>query len=232
MTPPIEPTELQELVNKNIEQIKETLESEEDQISKYEARISENESQIAKDKAKSIENDRWFNLLGLSSGIMAALIAIASLHGSKLRNEASMNLGNSLFYWNLAEGASIKYDIISSRIIELKANHQVVAPVFLEEIETVKKAMKNAKNNGVESYIESLDRLKNEENFARAEGFLAISLSLSGIAAVVRKKTVWYVSIGLAFVGLGFFIFGMLPHNPSKPDPKFIPQLHIIDFDK
>jgi Na+/phosphate symporter len=112
MTPPIEPTELQELVNKNIEQIKETLESEEDQISKYEARISENESQIAKDKAKSIENDRWFNLLGLSSGIMAALIAIASLHGSKLRNEASMNLGNSLFYWNLAEGASIKYDII------------------------------------------------------------------------------------------------------------------------
>ena len=53
--------------------------------------------------------------------------------------------------------------------------------------------------------------LQRHELFARSVAALQVGISMGAISALTRKRSVWYVGLGIAAIGIGFMVAGTFP---------------------
>jgi uncharacterized protein DUF4337 len=170
-----------------------------------------------KEKIEQVtENGGWNKYLAITTAILAVLAAIASLLAGSYANEALLQKNDAVLnqskasdQWNYYQAKGIKKnlaeafyeqnktEILKSEIKKYDIEQKDIQKQALLYEQKVKEANDNA---------ETLFEKHHQE--ALAVTFFQIAIALSAMSALLKRKSFWLFSIGLAFIGILFFILG------------------------
>ncbi len=173
------------------------------------------DQQAQKDKAK---RDAWTKYVSLSMICLAVLAAIATQRGAgyssatmKQLNEATFNQAEASDQWAFYQAKGIKQSIYElereratngSTVLEPKVVAGFTAKVDRYENEK-KEIMKAAKTiearrdvaRGLATYSSDCGR-----EMGLATTFFQIAIALGGVCLVVKKRWLWYASLGIGAI--------------------------------
>ena len=146
------------------------------------------------------EKERWTLLVAISTAVMAVLAAIAGLLAGHHSNEALIEQIKSSDQWAFYQAKSIKAEI---RAIQPLSDTNKTPKQVKEEEETIKKRAE-------ENELSSKAHLKKHIILARSVTLLQISIAISAIAILTRKRFMWWIAMCIASGGLFFLVSGIL----------------------
>lgn len=167
----------------------------------------------------SDQKEKWQGWLALSTAIMAVLAALTTLYMGKYSSRAIMAQGQESDQWAYYQAKSIKehaYEIsrqqLELQLQERRGGAAQAAEAYRAAIDRYGREIRRyEKERGeIKARAEEIARqkLKAQEmggNFGYALIFLQISLMLSSISSLTRRKYLWYIALGATLGWLFFF---------------------------
>lgn len=167
---------------------------------------------------------RWLLWLSLSTAIIAVLAAIASLesgdHANEaiiLKTEATLTQSRADDAWGYYQAKSIKEEMLAT-LSELAPRPDLAASWKAKaETEKREKSEKRAEAEKLgkevaEGDTEARRHLEMHHQFARAVTIFQVAIALAAIAALTRRKVLWWVGLAIGAGGGLFFVLGFLTH--------------------
>ena len=179
--------------------------------------FKEMKEQLATDQSEQKQQRKSLNSIGLSTGILSTLAAIAAMQGGYFANEGMLAQIKSSDSWSLYQARSTKRHIEESKIAILQALQQPVPVQTTAEIGKLNRQQAQIQQEARRLQAESEQDLQRHELFARSVAALQVGISMGAIAALTRKQTIWYVGLGIATIGLGFMVAGSIPSQTVVP---------------
>ncbi len=137
--------------------------------------------------------------IAISTALMAVFAAMASLLAGHHSDEAVIDQIKASDKWAFYQAKGIKDEILSlSTSPDKEARH---TKYKLEQAEI----QADAKESEHASFV----HLEHHAILARAVTLFQISIAISAIAILTRKRMLWFVSLGISCIGLYFFITGI-----------------------
>jgi hypothetical protein len=172
------------------------------------------------------QQERWLRLISLSTAMLAVMAAVASLQSSALVNEslleqikAAQLQAQASDQWGYFQAKGIKASIAAQTAELLAANpsqadladkHQKTGERYRQEqVELEAKAREIEKQRDEKERI-SQGLMHRHHPFAYCVTFTQIAIALSAIAALTRRRPVWYASIIVGLAGVFFLIRGIV----------------------
>jgi hypothetical protein len=168
---------------------------------------------------------RWTLWLSLSTAIIAVLAAIASLesgdHANEaiiLKTDATLTQSREDDAWGYYQAKSIKQEMLEA-MSELAPRPELAgawrARAMTEKKERGEKQAEAEKlaRDVAEGDAEARHHLGMHHQFARAVTIFQVAIALAAIAALTRRKPLWWVSLAIGAGGGIFFVLGFLAHT-------------------
>jgi hypothetical protein len=170
------------------------------------------------------EGGRFLKRIALTTAVLAALAAIASLRAGAtvnealmLRTEAARLQAEASDQWAFFQAKGLKAAIEEASRTSWLAIGKEPPPDYaakqerqaIERKEIEAKAREKEKER--DERIAEADRLLHEHHgFANAVAILQVSIALGAVAALTRSRAVWICSLLLGTGGLGLFVLSLL----------------------
>lgn len=153
--------------------------------------------------------DQWMGRVALSSALVAALAAVAALLAGHHANEAMMEQISSSDSWSHYQAKSIKSTMVTTRNEILTALGKP-SEEAKEKIAEYKKEQEEISREAKEKEEAAHQHLFKHVWLARAVTLFQITIAVSAISALTRRRLYWYVGMcfslgGLACLYLGIF---------------------------
>ena len=148
--------------------------------------------------------------VALSSALLAALAAVASLRAGHYANEAMVAQINSANKWSYFQSKSIKESQLNGKMEIITALGKEVSPKDKDKAEEYKRDKSDIQKEAEQLEHESKHLFHRHEIMAKAVTFFQVSIAISAIAVLTRRKRFWFVSLGFGGVGVLFLIQGLL----------------------
>jgi hypothetical protein len=174
-------------------------------------------SEGAEDEGRSAP---WTLGLSLSTALLAVLAAIASLESGGwandailLRNDAVLHQSKADDLWAYYQARGIKAVVFTTQA-EAASSPELAKKWRAEaDRETEGRAALKSDADTQEATVErsserSEHALHVHHQFARSVTIFQIAIALSAIAALTRRKPMWWMSLGIGGVGAVFFVLG------------------------
>ena len=177
----------------------------------------------------------WINYLAVTTALMAVLAAISALLSGQTSDEALLRANDAVFYQAVAVDAWGEYQADSIKAVDetnaaailsqLKAPAATVAGHTAEAAR--RKANQRADQAAATQAEAERDRSREEsgvqgqrhDRFALAVTLFQVGIGLSAVAALLRRKPVWYASLAGAAIGIALLIWGFAPvAAPVRPE--------------
>jgi aspartokinase len=149
----------------------------------------------------------WSMYLAISTAIMAVLAAMGSLFAGHHSDEALIEQIKASDNWSYYQAKGTKYEIVSV-MKEIKSD-PAEQDKLDKKLEGYKKDQEEIKTEAKAEEEKSHWHLSMHEILARAVTIFQISIAISAIAMLTRRKVLWYASMLLSVVGIYFFIQGL-----------------------
>lgn len=156
------------------------------------------------------EGPRWIQGVALSAAILAVLAAIASLLAGHHANEAMLEQMQANDVWAFYQAKSIKSSVLDTRLQLLSALGKEVRAEEQGKLATYERESKQIEENGKELETSSRAHMARHNVLARAVTVLQIAIALAAVAVLVRRKSVWFLSLALGVVGAAFTVQALL----------------------
>lgn len=167
---------------------------------------------------------RWITWLSLSTAILAVLAAVASLesgdHANEaivLKTDATLTQSAADDAWAYYQAKSIKQDMYEA-LAPLAPRPEVGAEWTkraAEERTSKEERKAEAEKLGAEvkaADAESKHHLHLHHEFAKSVTTFQVAIALAAIAALARRKPVWWLSLAVGGLGAVFLVLGFVPH--------------------
>ena len=170
--------------------------------------------------------EKWTTYLALTTVLIAVCATLSTFKGGGYGSKSLMNQTLASDQWSLYQSKSIKSYIFENQIDNLDIQKDLVAPTNKEAIAKYQAKIDNYKEKlsqydkdkavsmkKARAYEDDSKMCKTHgDAFGIAVIFLQISILLSSIAALTKRKMVWYFSLMVGVVGVfyffnGFFLF-------------------------
>jgi hypothetical protein len=166
----------------------------------------------------------WTRYLSVSTAVIAVLAAVASLESGSFSNGAILVKNDGVLQqakasdeWSYFQAKGTRATVLSAQAESLAESNPKVAGHMREESERYRTEQKEieTKARELEQKVKEDDEhaeklLEHHHQFARAVTFAQISIALSAIAALMRKKWLWFVSLAAGAGGVAFMILGFV----------------------
>jgi hypothetical protein len=167
---------------------------------------------------------RWTQYLSVSTALLAVLAAVASLQSGAYSNNALLVKSDGVLQqarasdaWSYYQAKGTRATIMSVQAEALAASNPSAAARMRQEADRYRDEQKviQASAGALESKVKEDDQraetlLEHHHQFARAVTFSQISIALAAIAALMKKKWLWLVSLGAGAAGIAFLAHGFL----------------------
>lgn len=169
----------------------------------------------------SNNQDRWMSWVALSTAILAVLAAVTTLYVGKYSSRAVLNQGQETSQWAFYQAKSIKsyiYEIQKQKLeLEMLADKGLkTCPAgdrYQKIIQDYDKQIKRyeVEKTEIKTVAENLAKSKEDAqhragNFGYALIFLQISIMMSSVSALTKKKPLFYVGLALTMGWIFFFL--------------------------
>lgn len=166
----------------------------------------------------------WTKLLSLSTAIVAVFAAVASLESGSNSNEAILEKSDAMLHqsrasdqWAFYQAKGMKAaiaagqaELIGDAKPTLAATLRTDAARYTSEAETIQQRATALERDVTDDNERSQDLMEHHHRFAIAVTLLQIAIALSAIAALTRKKPLWFLGLAISGVGLVMFVTGFL----------------------
>jgi hypothetical protein len=166
----------------------------------------------------------WTRYLSLSTAMIAVFAAVASLLSGARSNGAILEKSEAMLaearasdQWayfqskgmkaTLTEGES---QILADSKPELAAKFVGEAKRYRGESEKIQEEAKKLQEEVVSHNEQSEELMEQHHKFAIAVTLLQIAIALSAIAALTRRRPLWFVGLAVSAVGVAMFVRGIL----------------------
>ncbi len=163
----------------------------------------------------------WIMWLSLSTAILAVLAALAALASGSHANDAIVEKDDAILHQSKADDAWAFYQAKGVEAVvyttqaqstqkpELAAKWQEEGERMKHERAEIRRDAEEEQKRVTESNEKSEHSLHVHHQFARSVTLFQIAIALSAIAALTRKKPMWWVSMASGLVGLSLFAMGL-----------------------
>jgi hypothetical protein len=164
----------------------------------------------------------WLTWLSLSTAVIAVLAAIASLESGDHANEAIVLKTDATLTQSAADDAWSFYQAKSTQedmyraLLPLSPRPEVAAEWTRQANEEgAKKAEHKAEALRLSDEVKAADaesrhHLELHHRFAKSVTIFQVAIALAAIAALARKRWLWWVSLAVGALGAAFLVFGFL----------------------
>ena len=156
------------------------------------------------------EKATWTMGVALSSALLAALAALASLKAGHEANMAMITQIESANQWGYFQSKSIKESQLAGKLDILAALGKEPAPKDLAKAEEYKKEKAEIQAKAEELQHESKALMHQHEIMARAVTLFQVAIAVAAISALTKRRTFWLVSLVFGAVGAYFLVSGLL----------------------
>jgi len=172
------------------------------------------------------KKERWMNYLAMTTVIFAVCATLSTFKGGGYGSKALLNQTNASDQWAFYQSKSIKSALTSNQKDNLELQKELLfiethakedlskydAKITTYEQEIIRYEEEKA---AIKAKAEAFEKDRNDcqehgGQFGLAVIFLQVTILLSSIAGLLKKKPVWYLSLGIGVVGIVFFIDGFL----------------------
>lgn len=169
------------------------------------------------------KKEPWMNYLALTTVILAVCATLATFKGGSYSTLSVMSQTQAANQWAYYQAKSIKgylYEIQKENLeMGLHEHGDNLVPVVLEvhrtKIDSYGKriAKYDAEKAEIQNEAKKYEAIRDDARthariFGIAVIFLQVAILLSSIAALTKKKPVWYLGLAVGTVGLVYFING------------------------
>lgn len=156
--------------------------------------------------------ESWTMGVALSSALLAALAAVASLKAGHFANEAMSSQINSANKWSYFQSKSIKESQLNGKMDILLAMGKEPAAKDKEKADEYKKEKDDIAKEAKDLEHESKNFFHRHEIMAKSVTFFQVSIAICAIAVLTKRRAFWFVGLGFGVVGIVFLIQGLLAH--------------------
>lgn len=168
--------------------------------------------------------EKWTNYLAISTVIIAVCATLSTFKGGSYSTKSLMNQTLAANQWSYYQSKSIKGYIFESQQHELELQKSLMtesgkdkAVKFDQAIAELQKSIDryNKEKLEIKATAEKHEKIRDDcsvhaATFGYAVIFLQVAILLSSIAALMKKKPVWYFSLVLGAIGIVYFVNGFL----------------------
>jgi len=170
------------------------------------------------------KKEPWLNYLALTTIIFAVAATLSTFKGGGYSTKSMLSQQQASDKWSYFESKSLKLyiyetqkDVLELETKRMKKDEATVLADYKTKISEYEKSIKryDKEKAEIKKDAEHLELLRDEAQthskaFGMAVIFLQISILLSSIAALIKRKYLWILGIGVGAVGLVYFINGFL----------------------
>jgi hypothetical protein len=168
--------------------------------------------------------EKWVTALSLSTAMLAVLAAVASLESGAYANQALADKNDAVLAqakasdgWSYFQAKSIKSAVFSAQAESQKKADPEVAARLAKEAERYKTESEGVKKEAEETEKEVKEKQHHAEHnfhhhhlFAYAVTIFQVSIGIAAIAALAKRKPLWWASMAIGLGGVYFFARGFL----------------------
>jgi hypothetical protein len=170
------------------------------------------------------EGPSWTLYLSLSTAIIAVFAAIASLQSGANSNEAILEKNEAVLtqskesdQWSYYQAKGVKAsvahaeaDLLGTSNPELMEKKRADAHKYKSEQDEIEKLARELEKKVEESNARAERFLERHHRFALSVTLFQVAIALSAIAALTRRKVLWWVGLAAGAAGLAMFVRGFL----------------------
>ena len=170
------------------------------------------------------KKEPWLNYLALTTIIFAVAATMSTFKGGGYSTRSMLSQEQASNKWSYFQSKSLKLylyetqkDVLELDTKSMKKEEAPVIAAYQKKISEYEKSIKryDSEKADIKKDAEHLETLRDEaqkhsQAFGMAVIFLQISILLSSIGALIKRKYLWYMAIGIGAVGLFYFINGFL----------------------
>lgn len=201
----------------------------ENPLEKVEEEIKEIEEKEKKSRMEEKERSRFNNAVAITISIYAVFSAIAGLKEGQITTDTLVQMDNSVLYqaqasdeWSFYQAKSIKGDLykIQSKMMntetiesqKIQKDFQSEANRYDKEKQEIQDKASELEKIRDEKMKEATDLIHLHHNAGMSLVFLQIAVVLASVSSLLRKRPLWYGSMGVALLGL-FYLVPLIIHG-------------------
>jgi hypothetical protein len=169
----------------------------------------ENTQEHIKEHARESE-ERWILGVALSTAILAAFAAVASLLAGEHINEGLISQIKASDNWAYYQAKGIKAGILDAKMELLQAQGKQPAPADTAKSAQYAKEQEDLSTEAHRLERESREHIERHEKLASAVTLFQIGIAISAIGVLTKRRLFWFV--GLAF-GCGGAVFLVISYR-------------------
>ena len=169
------------------------------------------------------KKEPWLNYLALTTVVLAVCATLSTFKGGSYSTRSVMSQSQAANQWAYYQAKSIKgylYEIekenLESELKELGAGPgDPAAAARRQRIESYEKSLAryDSEKADIQKAARGFETIRDDAQrhaqiFGIAVIFLQIAILLSSIAALMKKKPLWFLGLALGVVGVGYFANG------------------------
>jgi len=170
------------------------------------------------------KKEKWMNYLAMSTVIFAVCATLSTFKGGGYGSRSLLNQTNASDQWAFYQAKSIKGSLTKNQLDNLQLQKDFIVKatnskgdvsIYDTKIASCEKEIKRYDEEKAEISAKAKafekdrdDCQKHGGKFGIAVIYLQVTILLSSIAGLMKKKPVWYLSIVIGVVGIFYFIDG------------------------
>lgn len=174
------------------------------------------------------KKEKWMNYLAITTVLIAVCATLSTFKGGGYSTKSLMNQSNASDNWAHYQAKSLKSYLFENQVDNIEMQKEILknTPNNKEAMEKYSLAVEKYKKK-IKAYEEDKAEIKktaedfekqrdecklHSSAFGIAVIFLQISILLSSISALTKKKYIWLISLIVGIAGIfyffnGFFLF-------------------------
>ena len=170
------------------------------------------------------KKDKWTTYMAISTVIIVVCATLSTFKGGGFSNKSLMNQTSASDQWSFYQSKSLKsyifemqkdnLELQSDNLIKTDPSSELIAK-YKEKIASYQSKIHDYELDKEEISVKAKkfeadrdDCKLHSSAFGIAVIFLQISILLSSISALAKKKFVWFLSLAVGVLGIFFFIDG------------------------
>ncbi len=171
------------------------------------------------------KKETWLNYLALTTVVLAVCATLSTFKGGSYSTRSVLSQTQAANQWAYYQSKSIKGYLYEIRLQELRlelkdnargwpsgtmADYTALAEQYAAQI-----GRYEAEKSQIQGEARKLEARRDHaqshaQTFGMAVIFLQIAILLSSVAALLKRRPLWYAGMSVGTVGVGYFIAGFL----------------------